>query len=100
MADSTQDTSVGATEPLRTPRFRGGYQVELPEIMKVKRDDFLIVNVDIPSAVMTVLGGVSEIRKLRDDCKNTLPNFDLNLFERIETLALAMGYAHSLQNAA
>jgi hypothetical protein len=100
MADTTQDTSVVVSEPLRQPRFRGGYEVELPEIMKVKREEFLTQNIDIPSAVMTVLGGISEIRKLRDECAKKLPDVDLKLFDRIETLALAMGYAHSRQNAA
>jgi hypothetical protein len=100
MTDSTQADTPAVTEPLRAPRFRAGYDTELPEIMKIKREDFVAINVDIPSAVILVLGGISEIRKLRAECEKTLPTFDHTLFDRIETLALAMGYAHSLQNAA
>lgn len=98
--ESQQNASTPVSEPLRQPRFRAAYESLLPEIMKVSREDFLGVNLEIPAAVTTVLGAISEIKKMREECAEHLPKFDLMVFERIEPLARAMGYAHSRHKAA
>lgn len=101
MADSSQQNpSTPVSEPLRQPRFRAAFESMLPEIMKVPREDYLAVNLEIPAAVTTVLGAISEIKKMREECARSLPHMDLTLFDRIEPLALAMGYAHSRHKAA
>jgi hypothetical protein len=100
MAESTQDVSAVVNEPLRVPRFQAAYQRMLPQIEKLDKNDLLIVNLDIPAVVTTVLGAISEIRKMREACAKELAGFDLTLFDEIEPMALAMGYAHSRQLAA
>jgi hypothetical protein len=50
--------------------------------------------------VATVLGAISEIKKMREECARNFPQMDLTLFDRIEAMALAMGYAHSRHKAA
>jgi hypothetical protein len=99
MAESTQDATTAVTERLRQPRFIASYELELPAIMEVPREEWMQINLDIPTAVTLVLGAVPGMQKLRDRCAKALPELDLGLFERIESLALAMGYAHSRQKA-
>jgi hypothetical protein len=100
MSESTQDPTKPLIEPLREPRFKGSYELELPAIMKVPREEHLQLNVDIPASVTMTLGAMMSIQKLREECQQRLPRFDHALFDRIETLALALGYAHSRHLAA
>src|SRR5688572_4413761 len=101
MADSPQQNpSTPVSEPLRQPRFLAAYESMLPEIMKIPREDYLPVNLEIPAVVTIVLGAISEIKKMREECARSFPQMDLTLFERIEAMALAMGYAHSRHKAA
>lgn len=100
MAEPTQDVSAVVNEPLRLPRFLAAYQRKLPELEKLDKDELASVNLEIPSVLTSVLGSISEIRKLREPAAKALPGFDLKLFDEIEERALAMGYAHSRHAAA
>jgi hypothetical protein len=100
MSETTQDLTTVVTEPLPTQRFQRSYESKLPDILKIPRDEYFQVNVDIPAIVTMTLGASSGIEKLREPCKAALPGFDHTLFDSIEPLALAMGYAHSRHLAA
>lgn len=100
MTEPTQGVSSTVVEALRVPRFQAAYQRMLPEIEKLDKSKLLTMNLDIPAVVTTVLGSISEIRKMRDECAKSLPGFNLALFDDIEPMALAMGYSHSRQKAA
>ncbi len=51
------------------------------------------VNLDVPSAVLTVLGALPRLKGLRAELA-ALPGFDGAAFDALETYALAAGHAH------
>jgi hypothetical protein len=87
------------TDSLRIPRFQDAYQRGKPLIDALPKDKLLSVNLDIPTIVACALGCMSEIRKLEAGAAK-LPDMDMAHFKNVEQLALAMGYAHSLHQAA
>jgi hypothetical protein len=100
MADAMQEGVVIANDSMRVPRFQAAYQRVVPRLAAIDKRDLLVVNLDIPRLVMIVVGAISEMRKLREACAKSLPDFDLSVFDEIESLALAMGYTHGLHAAA
>jgi hypothetical protein len=63
-------------------------------------DELANVNLDIPSAVTTVLGALPEIKALRAPIVAMMPQFDIGRFDKLEAYTLAVGYANSLYLAA
>ncbi len=51
------------------------------------------VNLDVPSAVATVLGALPQILAVRSEVVQHLGSFDITPFDRIQTYALALSYA-------
>jgi hypothetical protein len=82
------------------PRFREAYQTLLEEMRAVPIDDLTNVNLDIPTAVTTVLGALPQIRALRAQITATIPEFDIARFDKLEAYTMAVGYANSLYLAA
>jgi hypothetical protein len=82
------------------PRFRDAYQTLLDEMRAVAADELANVNLDIPTAVTTVLGALPQIRALRPQITATMPQFDIVQFDKLEAYTLAVGYANSLYLAA
>jgi hypothetical protein len=66
----------------------------LPEFKGLLLEELVPVNVDVPSAVATVLGSLPEIRALRDEIAKSMSNFDLVSFDKLEDYALALNDAH------
>lgn len=105
MPDSTTTTTAGAlpaviTEAASAPPtpghqalFREAFARQLPAMMLLTAEQLLAVNLDLLSAVITVLGAWSEIRAMRPQIARELPFFDLATFDLIEEFALAAGHA-------
>lgn len=83
-----------------TPRFRDAFERRVPEIRAVPEGELLAITLDIPAAVATVLGAWPEIRKLRPEIERQLPAFDLAIFDRLESCALALGHAQTAYQTA
>jgi len=81
------------------PRFRDAYQTLLEEMRAVPADKLMIVNLDIPTAVTTVLGALPQIRAMRAQVM-AMPQMDIARFDKLEAYTLAVGYANSLYLAA
>jgi hypothetical protein len=71
------------------------YQRLLPEIEALPAEDVMQVNLDIPSAVTTVLGSLPELRAIRPEIQKHLPEFDLECFDKLEDYTLALTYANA-----
>jgi hypothetical protein len=82
------------------PRFRDAYQTLLEEMRAIPADKLMIVNLDIPTAVTTVLGALPQVRAIRAQVVATMPQFDIARFDKLEAYTLAVGYANSLYLAA
>lgn len=56
-------------------------------------DDVTRVNLDVPSAVATVLGALPEVMALRPDVEKHLPTFDVGHFDRLQMYTMALSHA-------
>ena len=94
----SQPNVTAASAPV--PRFREAYQTLIEEMRAVPSDELANVNLDIPTAVTTVLGALPQIRALRSQILATMPAFDMARFDKLEAYTMAVGYANSLYLAA
>jgi hypothetical protein len=76
-------------------RFQAAYDKLLDEIQAVPSSDYEIINIDIPSAITTVIGALPQIRALRPRVVAELSQFDVGRFDKLEGYALALGHAHA-----
>jgi hypothetical protein len=82
------------------PRFRRAYEQLINEIRDVPKDGYVVINIDIPSAITTVMGVLPFLQGLRPQVVKALPEFDMARFDKLESYTLALGHAHALYLAA
>jgi len=87
-------------DAVAVPRFRHAYEQLVDEIRRVLPDDYVVINIDIPRAITTVLGVAPFLKGLRPRIVTELPQFDLARFDKVEAYTLALGHAHALYLAA
>jgi len=92
------DTS--STSSPEVPRFRHAYTSILAQIRAVPDGDFVPITVDIPASVTTVLGIQSELKTLRPQLVQDMPNFPIGEFDNLETYTLALGHTQTLYKTA
>ena len=86
----TQTTVDNQTE------FEEAFNRVEPELASLSPDEFAPINLDISSAVATVMFLWAGIVKLRDSIVRLLIGFDIARFDRIEDYAMALGHAHTM----
>jgi hypothetical protein len=94
----TEDNNT--TEPAIVHRFRDAYERLSPELAAVPHGELVPINVDVPTAITTVLGAMPEITALRPRVVAELPQFDIAKFDRMQDYALALGHAQAIYLAA
>ncbi len=72
------------------------YERVKEDLAGLKPEEFIQVNLDIPTAVSTVIGVLPEVKALRPQIEKELPSFDLASFDKLEDYAWALSYAQSL----
>jgi hypothetical protein len=77
-------------------RFRRAYKAMISEIQSVPETDFVGITLDILGTVQNVLGSWPHIKALRTELDEMWKHFDLELFDKVETYALALGHANTL----
>jgi hypothetical protein len=82
------------------PRFRRAYEQLLDEIRRVQPDDYIVINIDVPTAITTVMGVLPFLQSLRPRIAEEMPRFDIARFDKLEGYTLALGHAHALYLAA
>jgi len=97
MTESESTVTTASDE--MSPRFRQSFERVQPEMKALAEHELLNINLDVPSAVATVLGAIGEIRALRE-AAGSLPGLDLARIDKLEDYALALGYAHAVYRAA
>jgi hypothetical protein len=65
------------------------------DLAALKVDELVQVNLDVPTAVTTILGVLPEVKALRDHIGQELPAFDLAAFDKLEDYALALSSAQT-----
>jgi hypothetical protein len=74
--------------------FSAAYERRLSEIQAVKDDELALLNIDVHSAITTVLGVLPEILELKDGML-ALASIDQQLIQGMEDYAQAAGEANS-----
>lgn len=72
------------------------YAATLPEITGLPDDRAVAVNIDIVSAVTSVLGMLPELQALRAQIHDELPKFDIERFDKLRQYALALSHANTV----
>src|SRR5215212_3690736 len=67
-----------------------------PRLAKLRPDEVISVNVDVPSAVSIALGAITNLRPMRGAIANELPKHPVEMLDDLEDYALAVWYAHLL----
>ena len=95
--ENTMTTPIQPTEssPAIENRYITAFHRREADIQAVPADSLLIVNVDIPTTVTTVLGAVPQIGKLAADFKERMSCFDLAKIDGLVDDALALGSAQT-----
>jgi hypothetical protein len=76
-------------------RFEEAYNQLRDEIRAVAPSDYVMINIDVPTAITTVLGVLPAIRALRPRVAAELAQFDTGRFDKLEAYTLALGHAHA-----
>ena len=64
------------------------------DLAAVPSNEIIQVNLDVPSAVTTILGVLPEVRVIREQIAK-LPDFDMAAFDKLEDYTLALSFAHA-----
>lgn len=76
------------------------YQRLFSEISAVEDSEVVPINIDVLTAVTTVLGAWPEIRALRPAIEAEWRSYDFERFDKLEEYALALSHAHALWRGA
>lgn len=101
-SSDTKTTAVAVTST-SVPSDEGSYLASFErveaEIRAVREDALQVINIDVPTAVTTVVGAMDEILALRDAMAK-LGDFDITLLDKLQDYAQACGHAHGLYRIA
>lgn len=67
-----------------------------PRLAKLRADEVLAVNVEVPAAVSIAMGAVTNLRPMREAITSELPKHPVEMLDDLEDYALAFWYAHVL----
>jgi hypothetical protein len=99
--NKSRDVSVPQAEPSASApassneEFYLGFQRVEQELRAVPKGELLALNLDVPSAVATVLGAWPELWALRDQVAK-FPGFDISRSDKLRDYALALAHAHGV----
>jgi hypothetical protein len=88
--------NIVGTDINEEPLYAESYKKVLPEIEALDAQKVRQVNLDVPTAVATVLGALPEILAQRADVAKEVAGIDLTQFDKLEEYAMALSYAHTL----
>ncbi|MFS8064827.1 MAG: hypothetical protein ACMG6S_00520, partial [Byssovorax sp.] len=84
-----------AAKPAEPPKAEAAFELIKPELAKLSPDSLGKINLDISQAVSIALGVLPGLCRLRPSLAK-LPDFEIALFDKLETYALGAWYAHLL----
>jgi hypothetical protein len=68
----------------------------MPTAQALPVSELITINIDVPTAVTTVIGKLAQSRSFRDAMVKALPTFDLANIDQLETYTLATAHAHAV----
>ena len=99
--NTNTNTTNTATDPAaQGPRYRGAFTRLLQTIRSFPAENYVLVNLDVMSAVRTTEGVLPKIANMKALIAQLLPQFPMELFEQLEDRALALGHAQTVHESA
>jgi hypothetical protein len=100
--NTNQSNSQSTTEsPFPTlSTFEAAFVETAPQRAKLDADDLLQINLEIPSAIATVIGTLPAAKQLRERMTSLFTASELAEIDALETYANALSYAHTAVLAA
>lgn len=75
--------------------FEAAFRRHLPDLIALQPEEVIQLNLGVRTLVSTILGALPRIRDLRDEAAD-LKGVDVALFDKLESLALALSHADTL----
>jgi hypothetical protein len=94
MSKSTQSTGGNGGNGENGARAHAAFEELAPELAALPAETLIKVNLYVPKVVGTVMAKLRSIRTLRPKIEEHLPKFNLARFDRLESIVLALFYAH------
>ena len=85
-----------ATDTAMSPAFTQALETVHDDLIAIPQAELARVQLDIPEAVVTVLGAAPEVRRLRPNVVATFGEAKALALDRLEIVARAAGQAHAL----
>jgi len=76
-------------------RPRAAYEQTTEERNALTKEELLPVNIEVPAAVIAVMGRADEILAMRPRAMDEFKKFDVSWFDKLHPYALAMWHAHT-----
>jgi len=99
MPQLLQGSETSSTAQSDASEFAAGFQRVEAELRAVSERELLPINIDVPSAVATVLGALPALKALRSTFAQLL-GFDVARFDKLRDYTLALGHTHAMFRAA
>ena len=91
-AEASAATTAG--DDAHALRLAAAFEQALPATTALREAALLHVNIDVPNAIITVLGALPKILAYRAEAQ-ALPRFDIAHFDKLELYARALAHAHA-----
>jgi hypothetical protein len=92
----SEQSGVDVPASISASRFPEAYTQRSAEMRALPTEQLQPININIPYAVTAMLGAMPEIVALRARVVAELPAFPVELFDKLESATLAMGYADTM----
>src|SRR4051795_4426479 len=96
----SKSKAIAKIDRIAMPHASAAYDRVLGEMRRLPTSKLVTMNLHVPTIVATALGALPRIRALRPRVVNDLPNLDLTRFDKLETYARALVYAHAIHQTA
>jgi hypothetical protein len=91
----TTDVMTAPTDFANEQQFEDVYARVKPALDALQPDELLQINLDIPTAVATILGVLPKLQALEPDIAKHLPTFDIARYRSLEDIAFALSFANT-----
>jgi hypothetical protein len=87
---------VNPTPVASSPQYKDAYDRALPAARALPLGELITINIDVATAVTTVIGKLPQIRSFSEQIADELVKFDRTNIDQLETYTLATAHAHAL----
>jgi hypothetical protein len=91
----TDNQTVGILDFTNEQQFEDAYARVKPTLDALRTGELQQINLDVPTAVATILGVLPKLQALEPDIAKHLPTFDIARYRRLEDIAFALSFANT-----